>query len=217
MKVVFALLRSILVLTLITCCSSLPKSNDFDYGKVENNQYNNTFFAFKVKIPDNWVVQSKDQTDRLTDQGKELMAGNDKKLKAILDASEVNTANLLTVFKYEIGSAVDYNPSVAIIAENVKNYPGIKNGNDYLFQARRLLKQSQIQYDYIDEVFKTQNIGAKEFYMMNASINYMGILIKQIYYSTIIKKFSFSVIISYVTDEQKAELDKLLSSMEFDG
>ncbi|MCX6238486.1 MAG: hypothetical protein NTY07_13165 [Bacteroidia bacterium] len=102
-----------------------------------------------------------------------------------------------------------------LVAENLKNAPGIKNGSDYLFQSRKLLKQSQIQYDYIDEEFKKEIIDNQEFYLMNCSINYMGLNIKQKYYSTIQNGFCLSVIISFIDDEQKNVLEKIINSMEF--
>jgi hypothetical protein len=46
-------------------------------------------------------------------------------------------------------------------------------------------------------------------------LNYMGLEIKQIYYSTVLKGFSFNVIVSYISDEQKEILLKSINSMSF--
>lgn len=78
-----------------------------------------------------------------------------------------------------------------------------------------MLKQSQIQYDYIDDEFKKEVINNQEFYLMNLSINYMGLNIKQVYYSTIQNGFSMNTIISFINDEQKNELEKVINSMTF--
>ena len=206
----------IILLTVLTLsCNTNVKPKDFDYGKVENNKYLNSFFGFKMELPSDWEVQTKEQMENLAKMGKELVAGNDKNMKAIIKASEINSANLLAVFKYEVGAAVDYNPNLMLVAENLKNAPGIKTGSDYLFQTRRLLKQSQIQYDYIDEEFQKEVINNQEFYLMNASINYMGLSIKQVYYSTIQNGFCLSAIISFIDDEQKTDLEKVVNSMKF--
>jgi hypothetical protein len=148
--------------------------------------------------------------------GKDLVAGEDKNLESVIKASEINSANLLAVFQYELGSAVEYNPNIMIVAENVTNAPGIKNGSDYLFQSRRFLKQSQIQYDYLSEEFDNEMINGTEFYKMDAHMNYMGLEIKQVYYSTITSGFSFIVIVSYVNDDQKKVLLETINSMTFD-
>ena len=58
-------------------------------------------------------------------------------------------------------------------------------------------------------------ISGTDFYTMQTEMNYPGVRIKQIYFSTIIKGFSFDVIISYVNDEQKMELLSLTNAMKF--
>lgn len=209
------LLGFILLTLLFVSCNNKGLTQDFDYGRIENNKYYNPFFNLEMIIPTGWIVQSKEQTENLTKKGADLVAGDDKNLKAVIKASDVNTAYLLTIFKYEVGSAVDYNPGFILLSENLKNSPGIKTGSDYLFQVRKMLKQSQIQYDYIDENFGKETVNGQDFFLMNASIDYMGLQIKQVYYSTIINGFSFGIIISYVSKEQKQELDNVINSMKF--
>lgn len=209
------LLGFILLTLLLVSCNNKGLAQDFDYGRIENNKYYNSFFNLEMTIPTDWIVQSKEQTENLTKKGADLMAGDDKNLKAVIKASDVNSAYLLTVFQYEVGVAVDYNPSFMLISENLKNTPGIKNGGDYLFHVRKMLKQSQVQYNYFDENFIKETINGQDFFLMNASLEYMGIKIKQVYYSTIINGFSFGIIISYVSKEQKQELDSIINSMKF--
>jgi hypothetical protein len=209
------ILKCSLAAIILFSCSTAEKPADFDYGKVENSKYTNTYFDFEIAIPEGWVVQTQDRLDQLSEKGKELVAGDDGQLKAALKATDVNTANLLGVFQYELGSAVEYNPSFMIVAENVANFPGLKTGSEYLFHAKKLLDQGQMKYDYIDSEFAKEVISGLDFYQMNAAISYAGIDIKQTYYSTVIKGFSFNVIISYSTDEQKNALLKTISTMRF--
>jgi hypothetical protein len=196
-------------------CKTQNKTNDFDYGHVENSKYVNSYFDFEITVPTGWIVQTKEQMDNLAKTGAELVAGDDSKLKAFVKVSEINTANLLAVYQYERGSAVEYNPSFMLVAENIINAPGIKTGSDYLFQSRKLLEQSQFKYDYIDKEFAKEIINGTEFYKMKAEINYMGLNINQIYYSTIVDRFSFNVIISFINDQQKLDLLKPINSMKF--
>ncbi len=205
-----------LMIILFSNCVSNKTPDNFDYGKVNDNIYTNDFFKCNIKLPEGWIVQSKEQTQRLANVGKEIVAGEDKKIESMIKASEINTANLLAVFQYELGSAVEYNPNIIIVAENIKNAPEIKNGSDYLFQSRQFLKQSQIQHDYLSEDFENEVINGTEFYKMDAHINYMGLKIKQIYYSTITNGFSFNVIISYKNDDQKKVLLESIKSITFE-
>jgi hypothetical protein len=209
-------LIALLILTIsLTACNQNEKPKNFDYGHTENGKYLNSFFGLELDIPSGWVVQTREETENLTEMGKEFVAGDDENLKAVIDASKINSANLISVFQYEVGSAVDYNPNFMLVAENIKNSPGTKTGSDYLFQARKFLAQSKIEYSHIDDKFEKKMINGQEFYVMNCNIEYAGLSINQIYYSTIVDGFAMNVIVSYTTDEQKSDLDKMLNSMAF--
>lgn len=91
-------------------CTTQKEPNDFDYGKIEGNKYINSYFDFEITIPTKWIVQSSEQYDKLAEIGKDLMAGDDTKMKTIIEASQVNTANLLAVYQYEQSATVEYNP-----------------------------------------------------------------------------------------------------------
>jgi hypothetical protein len=209
------LLMIFIPLIIIAGCNKINKPLDFDYGHVENNKYINSFFKAEMTIPKSWVVQSKEQMENLTETGKDLVAGDDANMKAKLNASEINIANLLSVNQFEQGAAVEYNPSILLIAENIKNSPGVKTGKDYLFHTKKFLEQSQLKYDHLDSQFEREVINGVDFYKLNADITYGGVTIKQVYYSTILKNFSFNAIISFTNDEQKAELLGSLTSLKF--
>ena len=209
-------ITAVLLLTiLISGCKVENTPDNFDYGKVEGNKYVNSYFNMEMDVPADWFVQSQEQMENITKVGKDMVAGDDENMKAIVKASDVSTANLLGVFQHEYGSAVQFNPNFLVVAENVKAAPGMRTGSDYLFQSRRLLTQSQFQYDRIDETFEKETINGTDFYKMKAEVSLMGITIRQIYYSTILKDFSFNVIISYSSDEQKDALLKVINSMTF--
>ena len=209
-------LSTIFLLSIVLIgCNRNEKPKNFDYGHIDNNKYVNSYFDFEITLPDGWIVQNKDQMDKLASSGKDLITGDDPKMKAAFEASKINTANLLSVFQFEQGSPVDFNPSFLLVAENVKYSPGIRTGSDYLFHARRLLEQSQLKYDHIDKEFAKEVINGTDFYKMNAEINYGNMMITQTYYSTISKEFSFNAIITYIDDGQKKILLDAINSMKF--
>lgn len=111
----------------------------------------------EVSFNPNWIVQDKQEMNQLVKLRNDLIAADDKKLKYFVKASQVNTAYLLSVFKYEVGAAVEFNLLFMIVAENTKNFTGIKNGKDYLFHAKKLLKQSQMSYSFEKEVFEKKH------------------------------------------------------------
>ena len=215
MKITLRLLNIFLIASILTACSTDNQPAGFDYGSVNENVYSNDFFNCQIDLPEGWVVQSKEETERLTNLGKDLVAGDDERLKAVIDASQINSANLLSVFQFELGSPVEYNPNISVVAENVMHAPGIKSGADYLYQTRKLLMQSQFQYDYISEEYESETFNGKEFHRMDGLLSYAGLEIKQHYYSTITNGFAFNVIISYINDEQKSDLMAVINSITF--
>lgn len=229
MKAKLNLIGTIFLSILITSCNSpenkdttsdeasvdysIGKPDNFDYGHVEDGIYVNAFFELELTIPDNWVVQSQEQTENLMKMGGNMVAGDDKNLEALIKASEITTATLLSVFQYEVGSPVDYNPGFILIAENISYAPGISTGSDYLTQAKKIMGQSQMQFDYIDDDFAKEIINGQEFYTMNCTMNYLGVNINQRYYSTIIDGFSLSAVISFTNKKQEKELTKMMNSL----
>ncbi|PKR80279.1 hypothetical protein CW751_10520 [Brumimicrobium salinarum] len=191
------------------------QSTQFDYGKIENNQYQNDYFNFTIDIPEDWFVQNKAQIEALQKQGKQMMAGDDEELNTIFEISEINTANLLSVNKYELGAPVEFNPSFGIVVENISHAPGVKKGSDYLFQVKRLLKQSKMNYEHIDEKFKKTIISGHTFYLMKCEIQYLDVSITQVYYTTITKMFAFSFITTYTDKKQRKELMEIFDSISF--
>ncbi|GAL85575.1 conserved hypothetical protein [Sporocytophaga myxococcoides] len=196
--------------------SFAQKSKNFDYGTLKDDSiYTNSYFNLKMDIPSSWHVQSKEEVKQIMKSGENLVTGDDEKLKALVKAAEITTANFLTVLKYERGAPVDFNPSFILMAENISSSPGIKSGADYLFHTRKFMKQTQLNYKLTDEDFKSEVFGGKTFHKMHAEIDYSGVLIQQDYYATIINGFCLSFISSYIDEEQNAELLKIIGSMQF--
>ena len=215
MKTSFQFILISLFLTISFSCKEDGANSGFDYGKAENGKYVNSYFDFEMTIPEGWSVQSREQTDNLSKIGKDMVTGSDENMKAAIDASEINSATLLAVFRHDLRTPVKYNPNIVLVAENLSKAPNIKTGADYLTNTRNFLKQSQMKHDHIDDVFQQKTIGGAEFYVMNVIVNYGGIQIHQTYYATIQKGFGIVATIAYLNDNEKVALQKAVNSISF--
>lgn len=211
-----ALIVNLFILLTITAGfgQSDKPAESFDYGNIEKNVYRNDYFGLNITFDTTWFVKDKKQKKEMREAGKKLITGDDKVMKAVIKASEVNVANIFTIFKYEHGAPVDFNPSFAAVAENIKKSPGIKNGKDYLFHVRKFLKLSQLKHTFEKEIYQ-RKIGSKKFWVLETNINYLGQVIKQEYIYKIFKRFTLSFIMAYNSEEQKKELYQLLKDIEF--
>ena len=202
----------ILILPVFSWSQENYLPENFDLGSTEDTTYKNVYFDMEVSFHANWVVQNQESINYLVEQGTEIIVNDDEQLKSIVKASKVNSAYLFTVFKYELGSAVDYNPSFLTVAENTINFPGIKSGKDYLFHARKLLERSQVGYSFADEIKEIQ-LGKANFHIMKTELAYMNLNIIQEYVSTVVRGFSLSFILSYTNEKQRSELYEILESV----
>lgn len=190
-------------------------SSEFDYGHVDSNKYINSFFGVEFNVPEGWYVSSNKQKEMITERGRELMSKDNKNLKEALKSSDISSANLFTMFKYEYGAPVNFNPSIIFICENVTAFPGIKTGNDYLFQTHRTFMLSDFHYDHLDSKFKPEKIGGKEFYVMHAEVKKGKLKITQSYYSTVINRYGFNFILSSSNKKEKKELESIIHQITF--
>ena len=214
-RVVKTIISVLVIIVLLSSCKPENKPKKFDYGKVTDNMYTNSFFDFEVKIPKGWAVQSQEQTQQLAEKGAELAAGDDEYLKSAVKSAEVDSANLLVVYEHELGAEVAYNANFMLLAENLKNTPEVKNPGEYLLHAKKLLQRSAIEYHFEEDEFEKEIISGETFYTMHCSIQYLGTEIKQKYYCVFKKGFCLSIIISYLDATQKRKLENIVMDCEF--
>lgn len=189
--------------------------DEIEYGTVENHVYKNAFFSLKIKIPEEWSVHDQESRQHTQDLGNNMIAVDDKNLKAAVKASEQSTVYMFAASKHPIGSPVESNPTVQCIAERVRHMPGIKSGKDYLFHAKKFFEQGQMKILFPHEI-STESIGGVSFDILHTEIPMMNATIRQKIYATIIKGYALLVTESYTTDDEVLELDSILNTLSFE-
>lgn len=76
------------------------------------------------------------------------------------------------------------------------------------------MESGQIKATFPKEVY-TQKLGGLDFDVMEMEIAIRGIVVKQKYYTLIMKGYALGFIASYTTDEEQASLQKILDGMTF--
>jgi hypothetical protein len=216
MRTSFVLFSFFLAVLFLFGCSAQAQDEqaDFDYGKIEEGSYSNTYFNFSMDVPEDWHVQTSEEAKLLMEMGQELLAGDDENMKAILNASEINVANLIGFYKFELGTTLDFNPNLFCIAENLQLATGIKNGGQYLDQVKGFLEKGELKYDFLSEDYEKKAIGDFTFYVMDAKLSVMGSEVSQRYYSTIVNGFALNFFLSYHSEESLAFMQKIMKSIE---
>jgi hypothetical protein len=202
----------IIVCIIIFFGCSKNASREVDFGTIENSVYRNKYFGLTITIPAEWSIQDQESRQRIVETGTEIMAGEDKNLKAVIKASELQVVNLLFAFKHPLGTPVTSNPSIACIAERIRQTPGIKRGKDYHFHARKLLESSQMDVSFPRDISSVK-LGDVDFDIMYVQMALPGITVQQEYYATVMKDYALSFVVSFSNEKEKAELGKILDSI----
>ena len=211
MKRIFTIITMSFLLS-IWCGSTF--ATEIGYGEIEDGIYKNDYFNMSIEVPKGWAVQSQAALKELTDRGGELIAGDDENLKAVLSESDKQTVRMFAFFKYEQGAPVDFNPSIAAVAERVIHMPGIKRGSDYLFHVRKLLQAGQVQYSFPKEIY-TKDISGVSFDVMPAEISLANMVVYQEYYAARIKDYVLGFVLTYSNESELNELNQVIGMLKF--
>lgn len=209
------LLSILTLLLVITSCNRNGIPKEFDYGNVENGTYSNEFFGFTMKVPSKWYLLTEDEQKELTDRGAERITERNTELKETIEASKVNTAQMISMFKYPVDSMIAFNPSVLVIAENLSMTPQIKTSGQYLDEAQKMVDKMQMGYEFPDGAYVKHDFGGEKFESMRASIDNLFMTVNQEYIVTIKNGFALIFIMSYSTEEEKSELYSVMKTIKF--
>jgi hypothetical protein len=199
---------------LLTGCTTENKKPDLKEYTMAGDVYHNHFFNFKLTIPVNYIKLDEDQVDRMNLNTVEILEGSDFSIDQVgMGNNQFNT--ILAVFKYELGAGVDFNPSFQLITQNVKDFPGIKNGGDYLFHVSKLYDQTFFGLESIDDRAIKVNINGLEFHNLNATFDFAGQIIYQNSYAVKKGDYIMNGILTFTDDVQKNELEEMVKSIEF--
>jgi hypothetical protein len=185
-------------------------------GTIKNGVYNNEYFGLTLTLPENWSIQDAESSKELTKSGYKMIAGDDENLERSLNAAaEKQQLMFFSASKYPIGTPVADNPSIIGTAELVKSKPGIKRGSDYLFHVRNLLETSGIKIT-INETKAPEKFGGVEFDILDVVLPFGNVSVQQKYYSTVMKDYAISFILTYTSEEGEKYLQKILETAKFE-
>lgn len=205
MKAKYLFLVAFLAVFFVSCNKKQSQPLNFDYGKVENNVYNNSFFKFSIQVPPTWETLTQEQNQNLMNA-----ESADKKANV-----EQTSVNLLTVLQNENENpGADFYANLSVIAENLKGSDRVKNGTDYLMLTRKALDDTGIKREYPDKGTVIENINGTEFSTMRVNTVDPSLKFSQKFYTTIINGYALTFIESYSDENQQIELNKIIQTLK---
>lgn len=179
--------------------SSCKNKNEkiFDTGRLDSTTYYNSYFDFQMDVPKNWYIFNRRELTEANKRAAEAIP-NKAVREQMIKVMELQSIPLLTMFKTEPGTVgTNFNPSVQILAENLKWYPEVKTGEHYLRQALQLFLASGMPYKSFDVPITMVKMGGKAFYKMKLEADYGEYIVTQEWYSTVIDGFALNFGFTY--------------------
>lgn len=200
---------------LITSCKQLVGIPDnFDYGKVENNVYVNEFFGMSFPLTDGWEPLEKAFVDSIRTEGLKQLSESNNSLDKEIDASQIKTANLISLLKEDDNILQFYNANIAIMAENLKLALSVKDGKDYLESAKDVMLSTGIDLKVMSEITPFE-IGGHKFYTMEVLNKYQDMEVHQDFYADIINGFGLAIVCNWSDNEQREATRKAIAGITF--
>ena len=204
-----------LLIFLIGCSETAVE--EVGYGEVVGNSYTNKYFNnMSVSFPEDWYVAPRDIIEAHQDIGEELLVGDDKRLKAVMKASEMNSINLYSLFKYAPGSPVEFNSNISCVAERVSHFtPGVKKWQGLFFSRQDYIFAS----GNIDVVFEDDygliEVSGIQFDTLDGTLTLGSEVILQTYCAAKVKDYIIFFCLSYQDEESMEELLEIVTGHSF--
>jgi len=219
-KRIIIIILSVLAGVFLTACEKTVQEvaskpvKSVDRGLIEDYTYTNDYFEFSIDLPYDWYAMSQKEMQAVAKQGGRMITGNQQNLKAALEASEPNYVYMFMVFEQPPGTPGSFNPSITCIGEKTSMYPGIKDGEDYFMNMKKLLAMGNVQVDFDGEI-GIEDLGGQEFHYMHSEMQFGGFTISSDYYSAIIKGYAIGFVLSYADEDQEQVLMDSIASVQF--
>lgn len=179
-----------------------------------DDTYEVAAFGMTAAKPAGWFAMNDVEASAIMDTGKKLAAGDDRALRALVEAGSARTRTLFGFFEHEIGAPVPVNANVMAIAENVGTTPGVKTGKDYFFHAKRLMQATSVHYTFKDGA-PSRRIGGVEFDRMDAAAEIAGNAFSQSYYAARRGDYMLVFVETYGSPEDQRRTSAVLDSVSF--
>jgi hypothetical protein len=201
-------------LALLIGCGFLGLSDPQDATQTSET-YRNHYFGFEIALPKAWEVASHQTTEAITQTGLEMVAGDGPGGRAAASAALKNSYQLLTISKHPLGSPVDFNPMLMVMAEKVSHLPGVKSGKDYLFHMKSAVRASRLPLKADGEAV-VADLGGSQFFRQIFLFDDPRMRATQSFNVAVRKGYALCFVATYKGQSQADELKWILSSVYFD-
>jgi hypothetical protein len=208
MRTILAVAASFLLLA----CSRGERELSPITTTADGSKYVNELFGLEITKPEGWYAQDQEAAMKMSQKGAQLIAGDDKSMNALVSEALKTTIPLFGFFQHPPGAAVDMNPNIVSVAENVGGFPGVKTGCDYLFHVRKMFEEAAVEVS-VSEGCERAEINGTSFGYIETIMTLGARRVRQRYYACVQGEHALSVVQTYRDDETKQLVDEPLNTL----
>lgn len=176
-------------------------------GSVEGHIYRNDVLAITMILPDGWHVIDDKQFEFANTRGSRSAAKSG--LDDSIDRSLKNTANLIAVSKYSLGTSRNATMvmSTELLSDPKATPAAIAAGAMNVMKAALPLR--------VTKEISSIRVGGVDFAMFTAAVDLPDGVFRQSYYVTNRRGQALTVVFSYVFDDDATVMERSLLSLRF--
>jgi hypothetical protein len=181
----------------------------------DGETYYNEYFDLNIKKPTDWYYQPPEDTLKMSKMGGQTLAGDDENAQHIMKQALDSSLPLFSFFQYPPGTPGKLNANIVGIAENIALFPGVKNGCDYLANAREILMNSSMEIEAPNRC-TTKTIGHTQLSQMDIRMKINKVTVKQVYSACLKDDHAISIIETFFDESGKKAVDDVLSTLSLE-
>ena len=151
----------LLAISVVACEKQTHKSEGAFSEAVGKNTLESNAFGILVEAPNGWHAPDQSTQNALVDTGGNIASSGDKEPEAMIETSKKKTWQLFGIFRHLPGAAVESNPDVLAMTEDVSRFPGMKSGSDCFPHFKRAAQSTYAIHELRDPITTIDISGAK--------------------------------------------------------
>mgnify|MGYP003983035971 CR=1 FL=1 len=202
--------------------SRLLKSEKTEKANVEVNirgewigdrKYINEYFGFVTEVPVEWYLKKGTNDDFKYEAATEFLGSGDENLKALLKSSIEKNYTVFKASRHPLGTPGKTNPNVAMMVENIGDFPGIKSAKDYLFVMEDTLKMTNKKFSFAPDVTKV-DLGGVEFWMRESSFTLGATEVHSKDYAKMRDNYILVFVVTTISEDDENTVSELIRTIK---
>lgn len=208
----FAALLALLMIAILAGCSP---GKAVSTGVFSGNTYTNDFLNLSFKVPDGWVISSKDEMASVFSVSADEIGSDDKEAEKKLNLGKQQVLYLAFASNHPEDYADGDIINISVIAENLSLAASllVTSGEDYAKAAIENLKKTDSSYVVGD--IANQEINGTKFAVFDATLPSDNGDMKQRFICAVKSRYAIVFTMTYFVDSELSEYQPLLDTISF--